>query len=150
MYKTKLVHLITVACAVAAMALPYGAVCRYMSPDSVNGASKEIVETYSYFSLIPYGYANFAPLITAVLTCVLLLLVLMLFANADTKPVKLATAIVSGAAFVTSLLPAVLFGVQYVTSISLVVSFLLGCSLWMSIQHCTGRYYEEEKDETEE
>ena len=34
-------------------------------------------ETFSYFSLIPFGYANFAPLITAILTVVILLLSLI-------------------------------------------------------------------------
>lgn len=49
--------------------LPYGAVCNFANP---NGAPWR--KTYSYFNLIPYGYANFAPLITAVLTCIVLVL----------------------------------------------------------------------------
>ena len=34
-------------------------------------------ELYSYFDLTPFGYANFAPMITAVLTCVLVLLIVI-------------------------------------------------------------------------
>lgn len=50
-------------------ALPLGAVCTFApSP------TERVRETFSYFSLIPFGYANFAPLITAILTVVILLL----------------------------------------------------------------------------
>mgnify|MGYP007103643245 FL=1 len=53
-------------------ALPLGAVCIFApSP------TERITETFSYFSLIPFGYANFAPLITAILTVVILLLSLI-------------------------------------------------------------------------
>ena len=44
--------------------LPFGAVCVFAAgPDQVYR------ETFSYFDLLPFGYANFAPLITALLTC---------------------------------------------------------------------------------
>ena len=47
-------------------ALPMGAVCTFaISP------TERVRETFSYFSLIPFGYANFAPLITAILTVVI-------------------------------------------------------------------------------
>ena len=53
-------------------ALPLGAVCTFTpSP------TERVRETFSYFSLIPFGYANFAPLITAILTVVILLLSLI-------------------------------------------------------------------------
>ena len=53
-------------------ALPLGAVCTFdPSP------TERVRETFSYFSLIPFGYANFAPLITAILTVVILLLSLI-------------------------------------------------------------------------
>ncbi len=39
-------------------------------------------KTFSYFSLTPFGYANFAPLITALITCVIVVLLLIyLFTN---------------------------------------------------------------------
>ncbi len=47
--------------------LPYGAVCNFATPDKI------IRETYSYFSLTPFGYAYFPPLLTAITTCVLLI-----------------------------------------------------------------------------
>ena len=53
-------------------ALPLGAVCIFAS-----SPTERITETFSYFSLIPFGYANFAPLITAILTIIILLLSLI-------------------------------------------------------------------------
>lgn len=49
--------------------LPYGAVLNFANPDG-----EPWRETYSYFSLTPFGYANFAPFITAVMTCIMIVL----------------------------------------------------------------------------
>ena len=47
--------------------LPYGAVCTFApSP------TERIRKTFSYFDLIPFGYANFAPFLTAIITCAIL------------------------------------------------------------------------------
>ncbi len=43
--------------------LPFGAVCIFAT-----SPTERVKETFSYFSLTPFGYANFAPLITATLT----------------------------------------------------------------------------------
>lgn len=57
--------------------------------------------TFSYFSTIPYGYANFAPLITAILTSVLLVMFVVYVFNNNSelykriKGVSIAAAIVS-------------------------------------------------------
>lgn len=45
-------------------ALPYGAVLQFARP-----AAAPLRELYSYFDLTPFGYANFAPLFTALGTC---------------------------------------------------------------------------------
>ena len=50
--------------------LPYGAVCNFANPE---GAPWR--KTFSYFDLTPFGYANFAPLITAIISCIVFLLV---------------------------------------------------------------------------
>ena len=53
-------------------ALPLGEGCTFApSP------TERVRKTFSYFSLIPFGYANFAPLITAILTVVILMLSLI-------------------------------------------------------------------------
>lgn len=56
--------------------LPYGAVCNFARP-ATDGSIGHFRELYSYFDLIPFGYANFAPLITAVITCIVLLLLVL-------------------------------------------------------------------------
>ena len=50
-------------------ALPYGAVCIFAS-----SPTEQHRKTFSYFDLTPFGYANFAPFLTAVMTCVIFLL----------------------------------------------------------------------------
>lgn len=47
--------------------LPCGAKLRFADPEG-----DPIIHTYAYFSLTPYGYANFGPFWTAILSCVLL------------------------------------------------------------------------------
>ena len=98
--------------------LPNGVVLNFANPEG-----EPWRRTYSYFNLTPYGYANFGPFITAILTCVLLVLVaIYLF-----KPRKgLNTAIlnVSGFATAASLLP-LMFGFDYITVIGVIITFLL-------------------------
>ena len=98
--------------------LPYGVVLNFANPDG-----EPWRRTYSYFSMMPFGYANFGPLITAILTCVMLILVIFyLF-----KPHKgLNTAItnVAGFATVASLLP-LMFGFDYITVIGVIITLLL-------------------------
>lgn len=50
--------------------LPYGAVCNFANPEG-----EPWRETFSYFDLTPFGYANFSPLLTAIITCLLFVLV---------------------------------------------------------------------------
>lgn len=73
--------------------LPCGAVLVF-APSPTD----RVRETFSYFSLTPVGYANFAPFITALLTCVILLLALVSIKLEMRKAVfwlSLATAIIS-------------------------------------------------------
>ena len=82
------------AITIALEILPLGAVCIFApSP------TERVKETFSYFSPIPFGYANFAPLITAVLTVVILLLSL----------ISLKKDSVFNALFVLSIITAIIF-----------------------------------------
>ena len=98
--------------------LPNGVVLNFANPEG-----EPWRRTYSYFSLTPFGYANFGPFITAILTCVMLILVIFyLF-----KPHKgLNTAITNVAGFATaaSLLP-LMFGFDYITVIGVIITLLL-------------------------
>ena len=62
MKKYKITLLVSVIVSIVLEALPYGAVCNFATPE------KTIRQTFSYFSLTPFGYANFGPFITACLT----------------------------------------------------------------------------------
>ena len=53
--------------------LPYGVVLRFEQPSEEDG---ELLQTYSYFDLTPWEYGYFTPLLTALLSVVLLILVL--------------------------------------------------------------------------
>ena len=52
--------------------LPYGAVCIFAS-----SPTDRIRETFSYFDLTTFGYANFAPFLTALITCLIFILLLI-------------------------------------------------------------------------
>ena len=98
--------------------LPNGVVLRFMNPEG-----EPWVRTYSYFSLVPYGYANFGPLIAAVLTCVLIILIAISWFKYS-RGLNTAIMCVSGIATISSLSP-VLYGFEYVTAIAIVVTALL-------------------------
>ena len=79
--------------------LPYGAVLHFANPEG-----EPFREMFSYFDLTPYSYANFGPFITAMLTCVLLVLsVINLFI--DKGRIKKAIKIISLVALIASLMP---------------------------------------------
>lgn len=78
--KKRLLYLILPIITLILEILPYGAVCNFMRPpSSVNPDAPvgHFRELYSYFDLMPFGYANFAPLITAIITCIVLLLIVV-------------------------------------------------------------------------
>lgn len=98
--------------------LPNGVVLNFANPEG-----EPWRRTYSYFSLIPFGYANYGPFITAVLTCVLIVLILTGWFKFS-KKLNVAIKSLSGIAIATSLLP-LMFGVNNVTIIGVVITILL-------------------------
>ncbi len=61
--------------------LPWGVALDFMSDPSL---PPQVVKT-SYFDLLALGYGNFAPMITAILTCVLLAVVAVYLAKGGQK-----------------------------------------------------------------
>lgn len=96
-------------------ALPWSAVLNFANPEGT-----PFHRTYSYFSMMPFGYGNVGPLITAVLTCALVLLEFWNFK----KPVGKVMAVVSCIAVVASVLP-LLFGFEYMS--------VLGYCIWAGL-----------------
>ena len=98
--------------------LPYGVVLNFANPDG-----EPWRRTYAYFSLTPFGYANFGPFITAILTCVLLVLV-VIYLFKPRKELNTAILNVSGFATAASLMP-LMFGFDYITVIGIIITILL-------------------------
>ena len=94
--------------------LPLGAVCIFAT-----SPTERVKETFSYFSLTPFGSANFAPLITATLTVAIFLLSLF---SLKKKGVLKALFVLSIITVVISLLP-LMYGLDYYT---LVGAFITG------------------------
>ena len=86
--------------------LPYGAVLVF-APSPTD----RVRETFSYFSLTPFGHANFAPFITALISI-------------KQKRVCKALFIVSLVAAVISLLP-LAFGFSYFSIVGVIITLML-------------------------
>lgn len=123
MKKKNLVLLVLPVAALILEALPFGAVLNFASPDS-----EPIRRTFSYFSLIPFGYANFGPFITALLTCAILVLAII---SAFAGKGRVGVGAVSIAAFATSLMP-LMFGIASFSIVGVLISIALGVEALLS------------------
>ena len=70
--KKRLLYLLLPVITLILEILPYGAVCNFANPEG-----EPWRKTFSYFDPTPFGYANFAPLLTAMITCAILVLLLV-------------------------------------------------------------------------
>ncbi|MCD7770935.1 MAG: hypothetical protein LUH23_02435 [Oscillospiraceae bacterium] len=113
--------------AIVLEALPGGAVLIFS-----DGSGSGIISTYSYFSLTPFGYANFAPLITGLLTIALLVMVIVGFVRAGGKKLRTATIVVNALAVLVSISP-LIYGVHYYNTISAAVTTMLVLMLGMTV-----------------
>lgn len=98
--------------------MPYGAVCNFATPPG----EPPLRLTYSYFSLIPFGYAHFSPFIVAMLTCALTVMLFVYFfvGQRMRKPVL----IVAAAAALLSLAP-LLLGLSYYSLVGALITVCL-------------------------
>lgn len=123
MKKTKTALLISVLISIVLEALPFGAVCNFAEP----GGS--IRKTFSYFSLTPFGYANFGPFLTAILSCVILILAVILLTGKGKRTASV-TAGISAVSVITSLMP-LMYGIDYYSvlggavSVFMIINFTL-------------------------
>lgn len=99
-------------------ALPYGAVLNFANP---NGEPYR--RTFSYFDMTPFGYANFGPLITALLTCATAILVVIWCINRKEKLYGGAS-MLSMLAFLASLSP-LLYGLESFSIVGGLISLTL-------------------------
>ena len=115
--KKKLIMLCTTLIALVLEILPYGAVCNFANPEG-----EPWRRTYSYFDLTPFGYANFAPFIVALLTCVLIILIVVSLVGK--KEMKAPIFAVSAIATVLSLAP-LLYGIRFFSVVGALISVAL-------------------------
>ena len=115
--KKKLIMLCTTLIALVLEILPYGAICNFANPEG-----KPWRRTYSYFDLTPFGYANFAPFIVALLTCVLIILIVVSLVSK--KEMKASILAVSAIATVLSLAP-LLYGIRFFSVVGALISVAL-------------------------
>ena len=102
--------------------LPYGAVLNFARP-ATDGSVGHFRELYSYFDSTPFGYANFAPFITAVMSCVIFLMLLIYCVTDKRRFAVIARNILWGCA-VVSLGPLVL-GVRYFSLVGGLITLTL-------------------------
>ena len=118
MKNKRILWLVALAIVLVLECLPWGVVMKFAAP---HGASYRT--TYSYFSGIPYGYANFGPLITAILTIVLLFPIgIAMFKQRRWVNKTIRT--LACVATVTSILPFV-WGFDHITVIGAAITLLL-------------------------
>lgn len=106
--------------------LPYGAVCNFMRPPSEVNPDAPVGhfrELYSYFDLTPFGYANFAPLLTAVLTCAILVM-LLIYLFTGKQGIASATKVMVGIGVLLSLCP-LLFGISFFSVVGALITVSL-------------------------
>lgn len=99
--------------------LPYGAVLNF-GTQAEDGTIDYIRETFSYFDLTPFGYANFGPFLTAILSCVLLIVGIIYYKTESVK-CRSIIKIISIIAALTSILPLML-GREYYSMIGIIIT----------------------------
>lgn len=120
-YSSRIISLILLAVTLILEMLPSGAVLIFASgPDEI------IRQTFPYFSLITFGYANIFPLLTAVLTvAATILIAIALIKKANVTQLQNAAFISTVIALVFSIMPIVMFGTGHITTVGIFISILL-------------------------
>jgi len=103
--------------------LPYGAVCNFSNPDG-----EPLRETFSYFDLLPFGYANFAPLLTAITTCVILVLLLVYLFTDKYRMISITKGLLC-IGTVLSLCPLFLLGSSFFSACGALITISLAAEL---------------------
>lgn len=103
--------------------LPWGAVLKFAGEQKADGTFEYIYHTEPYFSLLPFGFANFGPLLTAVLTCILFILGIILVIAKKDKILD-SIKVVLGVAIATSLMP-LIYGFDFFSIVGAFITIVL-------------------------
>ncbi len=113
--------------------LLYGAVCNFaISP------SERYRETFSYFDLTPFGYANFAPFITAIITCIIIVL-LLIYCVTNKHKIAIAVRNILCVCAILSLCP-LMFGVDYFSVVAVFITISIVAELLLLHLIVTKKY----------
>ena len=113
--KKRLLYLIFPIITLILEILPFGAVCNFANPEG-----EPWRRTFSYFDLTPFGYANFAPLLTAIITCAILVLLLIYLFTYNAKMIT-AIKVLLCIGVVLSLCP-LLLGINYFSFVAALIT----------------------------
>lgn len=114
MKKKYLMPLLLVAALILEI-LPYGAVLNFANPEG-----EPFRRTYSYFSLVPFGYASFGPLLTALMTSALLIIAVIYCFRSSQKLLK-TIKIIAFLALIASIFP-IFMGTRYISVVGVLIS----------------------------
>ncbi|MBQ7377559.1 MAG: hypothetical protein IJW71_04480 [Clostridia bacterium] len=120
--KKRFLYLIFPIITVILEILPYGAVCNFANPEG-----EPWRKTFSYFDLIPFGYANFAPFLTAIVTCAIVIS-LLVYAIADRPRAKTVAQALLCVGAILSLCP-LLSGIDYFSVVGALITVTLVAEL---------------------
>ena len=120
--KKRLLYLVLPIITLILEILPFGAVCNFARPAD-DGTIGRFRELYSYFDLVPFGYANFAPFITALITCIILIF-LGVYCITGKRSLMTVTRIVLFINVIISLCP-LLLGISFFSIVGALISLTL-------------------------
>lgn len=124
-YLSGIISLIAMTATLILEMLPSGAVLIFAS-----GPDERIKQTFSYFSLTPFGYANFFPLLTALLTVVVTILTtIVIIKRVNVTRLQNTVFICTVIALIFSIIPILMFGTGYMSVVGIFITILLLVSL---------------------
>lgn len=113
--KKRLLYLILPIVTLILEILPYGAICNFANPEG-----EPWRKTFSYFDLTPFGYANFAPFLTALATCIIFVL-LLVYLFTDKPRIMAVTKVFLCIGAVVSLCP-LLYGINFFSVVGALIT----------------------------
>ncbi len=120
--KKRLIYLLLPIITLILEILPYGAVLNFANPEGDPWR-----RTYPYFDLMPFGYANFSPFLTAIITCIIFILLLVHLFTPKKQLVKISKAFLYVGVLI-SLCP-LLQGINYFSAVGALITVSLASEL---------------------
>ena len=120
--KKRIIYLILPIMTLILEILPYGAVCNFANPEG-----EPWRKTFSYFDLTPFGYAHFTPFLTAIITCLTFVWILVYCIKGNARTAIQARNILF-VAVVLSLGP-LLLGISYFSLVGGLITLSLAVEL---------------------